>query len=273
MNIQDGICIHDGCDKPKSKGKSGFCSTHYSRRVKGRAMDNLCVECDAIIPADNDREAKLCPKCKVKPCSHHGCDRPRRSRAADLCSIHHVRRYNGRAMDMLCVECDAILPADTNGGLRRCPKCRAKPCKHDGCDEPRRRKAAGFCRTHYSRRKNGTAMDIKPRGHLIGATRINEAGYIEEKVSAGRWPRQHRLRMEEHLGRPLEKYEIVHHKNQERDDNDIENLELCSINKQPPGGRVKDRISYFVEQISLYADLADQADLLGICDRTIARLP
>lgn len=57
---------------------------------------------------------------------------------------------------------------------------------------------------------------------------------------------QHRVVMEEMLGRSLMPHENVHHKNGERQDNDPSNLELW-ITKQPSGQRLDDVIAWVVD--------------------------
>ena len=83
----------------------------------------------------------------------------------------------------------------------------------------------------------------------------NKHGYVVRKRADKRWENQHRVVMEEHLGRHLAKHENVHHINGVRDDNRIENLELW-VKPQPPGQRPSDLVEWVVAE---YPELVEAA--------------
>jgi hypothetical protein len=66
-----------------------------------------------------------------------------------------------------------------------------------------------------------------------GGRRMTSNGYVliykpDHPYAKGRYVREHRLVMEEYLGRYLYLWEDVHHKNDIKDDNRLENLQLLS---------------------------------------------
>lgn len=172
------------------------------------------------------------------PCKMDDCDKQVRGKG--LCSAHYKRLTTHG-------DPNTVLP---RGNFAKQPLCSIEDCQS-------KHTALGFCQAHYRSFRAFHDKDRWPenRSNISNSTQRGYVTvYMPEHPFATKQGTvlEHRLVMEQIIGRYLERFENVHHKNGDRKDNRPENLELWSV-KQPSGQRAEDKVKYAIEILELYA--------------------
>ena len=224
---QNRVCeICGGAMGPKRSPKSVVCSKGCA------AIRHSAVRLDL-------------PRCVAANCSNP--IQGRRGAYGGMCASHAWRLKNGK-------ELDTPIQSWASG-----------ICGFEACG--RKSRNMGLCPSHYKMANQGIPLrtiNTKSNGGLgwvpEGTKHAMHAGYIRVKTSDG-WQREHTMVMEQALGRPLLPHENVHHKNGDRADNRLDNLELWN-RSQPFGQRAIDKLAWAREIIELYGPIEGQLRLL-----------
>lgn len=98
-------------------------------------------------------------------------------------------------------------------------------CSIGECAKPAH--SRGWCQAHYKKwHLHGDPQHGKTYARAHGEGTVTSAGYIAV-MQNGRKKQQHVLVMEATIGRPVRDGEIVHHRDRNRQNNELSNLVLC----------------------------------------------
>lgn len=216
-------CTHDPCERPSRR--NGRCDTHDAQfKTRGTTWD-------------------IHGKPPGTPCNWEGCESITDSSRVNRCITHRGK-------------------CSINDGHNWCARTTIRKSGEVG----------DVCPMHSQRlHESGDYGPVS--GHrnartdrsLDGERRsINNSGYVTLSVRdfSGKLIKrlEHRVVMEEYLGRPLLPEETVHHLNGDKTNNSLKNLQLWA-SRHPRGMRILDLIEYANEILAEYGDYVEPGSI------------
>lgn len=245
-------CKAAGCEKTAEGGSHGFCQTHYMAARRGR-LD--IASGAALRPMKRVRSYGEGARCLVSECG-------RRPKGRGLCTLHYQQAEDGKDLGVVRAPKSFVKTVYRPVAICLLPGCTNRPVNRWMCSKHAQQRDAGIIDEYGHsirelmargpQRHDGPTLDgkgyvlvVPPEGY-IGPTR--EGRVLE-----------HRLVMEQHLGRPLhgrdsEFYEVVHHKDGNVTNNTLSNLELRTQKTHPPGHEAP------AEQLEVWLDALQHND-------------
>lgn len=222
---RDPLCAFPGCGRPNRS--RGYCESHRKQITAGGV--------ESLRPL-----RRVAPE---RTCRFEGCDRHHYGNG--FCAAHNSQ-WNARGRDE-----SKLTPIIV-------PREHGPTCEFPGCDRPYQ--SEGYCGSHLRQLKRWGKEKMRPIKDVpgVGAEHVDAPGYVRIKLSdtgpaKSRWMYKHRYVMQKALGRKLLKGEIVHHRDGDKQNNDIRNLALCVNNRQPPNQLVEDVVAWAVKMLRRYA--------------------